>query len=72
MSDKRETIVVDESQVCFCSGAFPHYDLKAETQAEQQVQPGQERIPALDAECPSCRTLEPEDLIRLIKENQKL
>ena len=54
MGTKRETITVDENQVCFCSGALPHYDLK-----EDMDPPGQPpRILVLGAGCPKCRALE--------------
>ena len=71
MSNKHEGEIVDEKNVCFCSGAFPHYDLKAGTQIEQEAQTQQERILELGVDCPNCRILEPEDLIRLLNENQK-
>jgi hypothetical protein len=55
MSDKQKTIFVDEKDVCFCSGALPHYDLKA----EQEDMPAQTpRILVLGAGCPKCRALE--------------
>ena len=55
MSDKQKTIFVDEKDVCFCSGALPHYDLKA----EQEEMPAQTpRILVLGAGCPKCRALE--------------
>ena len=55
MSDKQKTIFVDEKDVCFCSGALPHYDLKA----EQDEMPAQTpRILVLGAGCPKCRALE--------------
>jgi len=50
-----EPVFVDEKNVCFCSGALPHYDLKAE-QAEKPAQP--ERILVLGAGCPKCRAVE--------------
>ena len=55
MSDKRKTIVVDESQACFSSGAMPHYDLKAEADTQPKTQA---RILVLGANCPKCRALE--------------
>ena len=54
MSDKRKTIVVDESQACFNSGAMPHYDLKEDT--DPPAPPP--RILVLGANCPKCRALE--------------
>ena len=54
MSEKQETILVDESSNCFCSGAMPHYDLKSEPEATPQP----ERILVLGSGCPKCRALE--------------
>ena len=68
MSDKRETIVVDESQVCFCSGALPHYDLKA----EEASKPEPARILVLGAGCPKCRALEQAVLQALDEMNANL
>ena len=57
MEDKQDIIVVDEKNVCFCSGAFPHYDLKPEPAAKQAAAQA-ERILVLGAGCPKCRALE--------------
>ncbi len=55
MNDKNKSIVVEEDSTCFCSGAMPHYDLKA----EQNDMPAQTpRILVLGAGCPKCRALE--------------
>ena len=53
MEDKHKMIAVEESSVCFCSGALPHYDLKKEAAAAKE----RERILVLGAGCPKCRVL---------------
>lgn len=54
MGKQRESLLVEESSVCFDSGAMPHYELKA----EEEITSHTARILVLGAGCPKCRALE--------------
>jgi hypothetical protein len=58
MEDKQKTLIVDESSVCFDSGALPHFNVCQDVAASTAEKRKSERILVLGAGCPKCRALQ--------------
>lgn len=67
MENKQKTLIVDESSVCFDSGALPHFDVCQDVAAGTDEKQTSERILVLGAGCPKCRALE-QTVIRALEE----
>ncbi len=70
MEDKQKTRMVDESSVCFCSGALPHYDLKADIAKKPDANLQEARAIDPGADSPNCRTINRKEVLRQLEERQ--